>query len=89
MSPQTIAVSFAERLNKMRALTDDETDMLCAVLSLTREKRSYRSWKAKDDRELQRMLRRGMRASEIAQATGRTTMAVRNRIHRLRAKAMT
>jgi DNA-binding NarL/FixJ family response regulator len=82
MNAQAIGLHFANALNRERDLMPNETDMLCALIGGT--KRTTRIWTAADDRELQRMIRKGQSSREIAEATGRSAMAVRVRKHRLK-----
>lgn len=88
MNAQVIAIHFADELCRQRALTQEETDMLCEVVSKSRQDRAGKVfWTAKDDRTLRR-LKRTRRAAEIAEIMGRTTRAVEARLMRLRQKEM-
>ena len=60
MSPQQIAVAFAERLGRHRALTQEETDMLQLVI----EKRSP-YWTGSEVETVRRMRAAGKRAPTI------------------------
>ncbi len=81
MNAHTSAIYAFDALSRERALRPNETDMLCALIG---EKR--RLWTQADDRELSRMKRRGMNATEIGRETGRSAMAVRIRLHHLKRK---
>lgn len=80
-------IFFAERLGKMRALTNEETDMLENLMKRARLTPS-RFWTAREDRMLLRAMRASPRnyAAEIAAETGRTAWSVRSRARKVRAR---
>lgn len=81
MNPQAIAIHFADELNRSRALTDREADMLDSIVGKKR-----RLWTQAEDRELKRMRRKRMTAPEIAVALGRSSWGVRMRVNHLKRK---
>lgn len=87
MTAPCLAEYFAGELNRYRPLRDDEVDRLhaaiCRIIPRTR-----RLWKAADDRELQRLIRKRLTADEIAQRLSRTPMSVRTRIRDLKRRTM-
>jgi hypothetical protein len=81
MNPQAIAIHFADEVSRTRALTDQETDMLCSVVVASR-----RLWSQSDDRELRRLRRKRLTAPAIAEVLNRSPMAVRTRLRDLKRK---
>lgn len=81
MNMQSAAIFAFDRLSRERALRPDESDMLCKLIG---EKR--RLWTQADDRELVRMKRRGMNATQIGAEVRRSPSAVRIRLCKLKMK---
>jgi DNA-binding CsgD family transcriptional regulator len=79
MSPQDIAASFAERLGRLRALTQEETDMLQSVI----EKRSP-YWTSSEVETVRRMRAAGKRAPTIARAIGRSSGSVNSKLRNMK-----
>lgn len=79
MSPQQIAVAFAERLGRHRALTQEETDMLQLVI----EKRSP-YWTGSEVETVRRMRAAGKRAPTIARAIGRSPGSVNSKLRNMK-----
>ena len=73
MKPEDIAVAFADRLGRLRALTPEETDMLMAVV----EKRR-RGWSEVEIEALRRGRANRRLMPAIARDLGRSPKAVRN-----------
>lgn len=76
---------FAGEVQRIRPLTEQETDMLCRALSRGKTQRTF--WTAADDRRLVRM-RRTMQAPEIAAKMGKSVSSVRSRLHKVKRKEM-
>ena len=79
MNTQAIAIHFADELCRTRALTAEETAMLCRVV----DKQRRRMWTAREDRELGR-LSRLLPAHVVAERIGRTPDAVRSRLRQMK-----
>jgi DNA-binding CsgD family transcriptional regulator len=79
MSPHHIAVTFAERLGRIRALTQEETDMLEMVI----EKRSP-YWTGSEVETVRRMRAAGKRAPTIARAIGRSPGSVNSKLRNMK-----
>lgn len=79
MSPQQIAVAFAERLGRHRALTQEEADMLLAVVAKRR-----REWSPNEISRLREMKAGRKLAPTIARELGRSPQAVRTMVRDLK-----
>lgn len=81
MNAQTIAMHFADELSRQRALTQDETDMLMAIV----EKRR-RDWTDEEVAKLRSMRAARKLAPQIARELGRSVAAVRSMGRQMRRK---
>lgn len=83
MNATSVAYAFADKLSRAGLMTQEDTDMLCAI----RAPKASRgpTWTAKEDRHLMR-LRRDAHLPEVAQKLGRSYESVRARLKRLRQK---
>lgn len=84
MGMQTIVQHFAGQVERIRPLTDEESDML--YQAMRRAKSARRLWSAADDRELVKLRRKRMTADQIAERTSRTPDSVRSRMRALKRK---
>lgn len=80
-----IATVFANALNRERALTLDESELLGILLSRAASAPVLRRWSPADDRQLA-ALRDTFTAPQIAAHLGRTPWSVRSRIRSLKRK---
>ncbi|HEX8413186.1 MAG TPA: helix-turn-helix domain-containing protein [Sphingomicrobium sp.] len=85
MNAQTIAVHFADALNRERSLTEQETAMLMQVVHNT--ERAKRSWTIADTRKLRRLIAKGCTRREIAQTMGRSCFTIDKRVRRIKERA--
>lgn len=85
MNAQSIALHFADALNRHRSLTDQETDMLMAVVR--NAERSRQRWTLADTRQLRKLIAKGCTRREIAQTMGRSCFTIDKRIRRIKGGA--
>lgn len=84
MNSASLVIRLATELNRHRALTPEEEEMLCTAMRRTRPT-SRTLWTAKEDRELLRLARKpGATSRTIAAKMGRTRAAVRSRYAKIR-----
>lgn len=81
MNALTIAMHFAQALERARPLTRDESRM---VLRLTRGLKPKAPWTEEDDRRLAWLDARRTTAVKIARVMGRTPQAIRSRRRNLK-----
>ena len=85
MGAADIAMEFATRLNRHRALTSEESAMLASLLCKIPTRRTRGVWGPADDRRLRRMAAKtGFRWDDIGAALGCTAQAAQKRMKRLR-----
>lgn len=89
-NPYALIVSLAERLNRFRALTDEETDWLEFALrkeaetqNASRNHSSPKRFWHEDAEKLERMLRNGKSPLQIANELQRSHRAVYRKMHKL------
>jgi len=81
MNMQSIAVAGFTALSAVRPLSADETDMLEQALAGWKPRQV---WSREQDAELMRRRAAGEFGPAIARAMGKTPLAVKMRLHRLR-----
>jgi hypothetical protein len=81
------ALYFADALNRMRPLTEEEATRVAALAGREPGERVLRRWSRADDRLMTALIGDGFSAPEIASRIGRTPWAVRSRIKQLKRKA--
>ncbi len=85
MNAQAIAIHFADELCRTRALTSEESDMLCSIVRSTERNRT--SWTLADTRQLRKLMAKGCTRKEIAQTMERSCFTIDKRMRRVRARA--
>lgn len=82
MNAQAIAIHFADELCRTRALTSEETDMLCSIVRSTERNRTR--WTLADTRQLRKLMAKGCTRKEIAQTMERSCFTIDKRMRRIK-----
>ncbi len=83
----SIGIVLANALNRERALTPRESELVAALVARSVNPRPLRRWTVAQDTQLRDLVNLGLTAAEIGVHIGRTTDAIHTRIKRLKEKA--
>ncbi|WP_156361422.1 hypothetical protein [Sphingomonas sp. Leaf67] len=78
---------LANALNRERALTPRESELVAALVARSVNPRPLRRWTMAQDTQLRDLINLGLTAGEIGVHIGRTTDAIHTRIKRLKERA--
>ncbi|WP_294328288.1 hypothetical protein [uncultured Sphingomonas sp.] len=78
---------LANALNRERALTPRESELVAALVARSINPRPLRRWTVAQDTQLRDLVNLGLTAAEIGVHIGRSTDAVHTRIKRLKGRA--
>lgn len=84
---EPLLIELVDRIGKLRALDDDESRLVEAVVKKQRRRarvRTYKSWTPKEDRELLQRQHRRRGVASYAQELGVTETAAWSRLRHLR-----